>query len=127
MRRESDTRYEHPDPTPVEVPFGFTYESLAETISRMVQIENLKTEAKKEYVESFAESQDFDEDPDEIQSRHEMTEMQEEMDIASFEELAQPSQPNDPVGKDLPHQPTEPAPDVAPNPAPIDPKPITPS
>lgn len=76
---ESPTRYETPDSTPVDVPFGFSYESLADTIGRMVRIENSKTEAKKRYVESFKESQDFDEDPDEFSSPHELTDMQEEM------------------------------------------------
>jgi len=76
---DSATRYETPDPTPVDIPFGFTYESLADTIGRMVKVENLKQKAKEDYVESFAESQDFGEDPDEFTSRHELTELHEEM------------------------------------------------
>ena len=79
QREESPTRKEKPDLTPVEVPFGFTYESLADTIGRMVRIEKAKSDAKAEYVESFAESQDFGEDDEEITTRHEMTELQDEM------------------------------------------------
>ncbi len=82
------SRKETPDPTPVEVPFGFSYESLADTIGCMVAVENAKIHAKKEYVESFAESQDFGEDPDEIRSQHEMTEMQEEEPATTYEASA---------------------------------------
>ena len=76
---DSKTRYETPDQTPVDVPFGFSYESLADTIGRMVRVENQRSEQKKRYVESFAESQDFDEDTDEFKSPHELTDLQEEM------------------------------------------------
>lgn len=75
---KSKTRYEYPDPTPVEVPFGFTYESLADTIAKMVKIENIKQSMKDKYVETFAESQDFDDDEPEFTSIHEMTDMQDE-------------------------------------------------
>ena len=87
--RDSKTRYEHPDTTPVEVPFGFTYETLAETIGRMVRLENSKTQAKERYVESFAESQDFGEPEDEFVSPHEMTDMQDEEPSENFESLSE--------------------------------------
>lgn len=78
LRDRYPDRSEHPDSTPVDVPFGFSFESLADTIGRMVRVENLKNQAKKEHLESFEESQDFGEDDDEIKSPHEMTEMQED-------------------------------------------------
>lgn len=97
MERESPTRYEHPDQTPIEVPFGFTYESLAETIARMVRLENLKTAAKERYVESFAESQDFGEEEDEFVSPHEMTDMQDEMPAEWLTEEPTPPSPPTPA------------------------------
>ncbi len=87
MNRDSKTRYEHPDPTPIEVPFGFLYESLADTIGRMVAVEHGKLLAKKQHIESFKESQDFDEDADEFTSPHEMTDIQEEMPSTWLDEV----------------------------------------
>lgn len=111
MKNDSPTRYEHPELTPVEVPFGFSYESLADTIGRMVAVEHLKTQAKKAYVESFDESQDFGEDPDEFVSKHEMTEMQDEEPTDWYAEQ--------PAGDADAHQ----SPPAAPNPTSVQPEP----
>lgn len=97
---DSPTRYEKPDPTPVDVPFGFTYESLADTIGRMVRLENAKKEAKERYVESFKESQDFDDDEPEFTSQHEMTDLQEEMPTEWLtEDPPPPSRPPEAAGE----------------------------
>lgn len=82
---ESDTRFEHPDQTPVEVPFGFTYESLADTIGRMVRIENMKQAERDDYRESFAEANDFDEEEDTFASPYTMTDMQEQEPAGLYE------------------------------------------
>lgn len=109
---ESKTRYEHPDPTPIDIPFGFTYESLADTIGRMVRVETLKNQAKERYVESFEESQDFDDEEPDITSPHEMTDLQEEMptEWLSEEPPEPPTEPLEaPVAPPIAELPKEPA------------------
>ncbi len=109
---KSDTRHEHPDPTPVELPFGFHYESLADTIGKMVRLEHAKIKAQTPHVETFAESQDFGEDPDEFTSKHEMTEMQDELSPDWLTEK--------------PEEPPEATPAPPADPPPLDPAPTPP-
>lgn len=72
-------RHEFPDPTPVEMPLGFSRPpTLQEEIQRIIRIQ-MSQQAQAEGFESFEEADDFDvdEDPDPL-SPYEVSEMQQE-------------------------------------------------
>lgn len=77
MAQYNEKGQEIPDPTPIELPIGYKApETLESMISRMVRVHSLL--AVKEGLESFEESDDFDDDENEMTSPYQMTQMQEE-------------------------------------------------
>lgn len=78
MAKYNEKHEEIPDNTPVEMPLGYEKpESLESMIARMV--DSVSRRAKESgKVETFEESDDFDDDETELTSPYQMTDMEEE-------------------------------------------------
>jgi len=74
----NEKHQEIPDPTPVEMPLGYEKpESLESMIARMIRTTS-NLAAKTNHVETFEESDDFDDDDTDLKSPYQMTDMEEE-------------------------------------------------
>ena len=74
--RKSAPRRETPDQTPVEVPYTYTHESLAETLRRFIR-EERANDSKDDELETLEESMDLDvdDDDDDFRSPYEFEDM----------------------------------------------------